>query len=35
MLAAVSLRSAFLFNSAIFLVGLLAVWRGLGVRRET
>jgi DHA1 family multidrug resistance protein-like MFS transporter len=33
-LAAVSLRGAFLFNSAIFLVGLLAVWRGLGVRRE-
>ena len=34
MLAAVSLRGAFLFNSAIFLVGLLAVWRGLGLRRK-
>lgn len=34
LLAAVDLRGAFLFNSAIFLIGLLAVWRGLGVRRE-
>jgi MFS transporter, DHA1 family, multidrug resistance protein len=34
LLAAVSLRGAFLFNSGIFLVGLLAVWRGLGLRRE-
>jgi len=35
LLAAVDLRGAFLFNSTIFLIGLLAVWRGLGVRRET
>ena len=35
LLAAVSLRGAILFNSGIFLVGLLAVWRRLGVRRET
>jgi DHA1 family multidrug resistance protein-like MFS transporter len=35
LLAAVDLRGAFLFNSAIFLIGLLAVWRGLGVHRET
>jgi DHA1 family tetracycline resistance protein-like MFS transporter len=35
LLAAVDLRGAFLFNSAIFLIGLLAVWRGLGVRHET
>jgi MFS family permease len=34
LLAAVSLRGAFLVNSGIFLVGLLAIWRGLGVRRE-
>jgi MFS transporter, DHA1 family, multidrug resistance protein len=34
-LAAVSLRSAFLFNTAIFLVGMLAVWRGLRRRRES
>ena len=34
LLAALSLRGAFLFNSGIFLVGLLAVWRGLGLRRE-
>jgi len=34
MLAAVSLRGAFLFNTGIFFIGLLAVWRGLGVRRE-
>jgi MFS family permease len=34
LLAAVDLRGAFLFNSAIFLIGLLAVWRGLGVRGE-
>src|SRR5919108_1066249 len=32
MLAAISLRGAFLFNSGIFLIGLLAVWHGLGVR---
>jgi hypothetical protein len=35
MLAAVSLRGAFRFNTGIFLVGVLAVWRGLGVRRES
>jgi DHA1 family multidrug resistance protein-like MFS transporter len=35
MLAAVSLRGAFLCNTGIFLVGVLAVWRGLGVRRES
>jgi MFS transporter, DHA1 family, tetracycline resistance protein len=35
LLAAVDLRGAFLFNSTIFLIGLFAVWRGLGVRRET
>ncbi len=35
MLAAFSLRGAFLFNTGIFLVGVLAVWRGLGVRRES
>jgi MFS transporter, DHA1 family, multidrug resistance protein len=35
MLAAVSLRGAFLFNSATFLVGFLAVCRGLVVRHET
>ena len=35
LLAAVDLRGAFLFNSMIFLIGLLAVWRGLGVHRET
>jgi MFS family permease len=29
-----SLRGAFLFNAGIFFIGLLAVWRGLGVRRE-
>jgi DHA1 family multidrug resistance protein-like MFS transporter len=34
LLAAVSLRGAFLFNTAIFCIGLLAVWRGLGVHRE-
>jgi MFS transporter, DHA1 family, multidrug resistance protein len=34
MLTAVSLRGAFLFNAGIFFIGLLAVWRGLGVRRE-
>jgi hypothetical protein len=33
-LTAVSLRGAFLFNAGIFCIGLLAVWRGLGVRRE-
>jgi DHA1 family multidrug resistance protein-like MFS transporter len=33
-LAALSLRGAFLFNAGIFCIGLLAVWRGLGVRRE-
>jgi DHA1 family multidrug resistance protein-like MFS transporter len=33
-LAAVSLRGAFLFGSAVFLVGLVAVWCGLGVRRK-
>jgi MFS transporter, DHA1 family, multidrug resistance protein len=33
-LAAVSLRGAFLFNTGIFLIGLLAVWCGLVVRRE-
>jgi DHA1 family multidrug resistance protein-like MFS transporter len=33
-LAAFSLRGAFLFNAGIFCLGLLAVWRGLGVRRE-
>jgi hypothetical protein len=35
LLAAVSLRGAFLFNSGIFLVGVLAVWRGLGMRRKS
>ena len=35
LLAAGSLHGAFLFNSGIFLVGLLAVCRGLGVRHET
>jgi MFS transporter, DHA1 family, multidrug resistance protein len=33
-LAAVSLRDAFLFNTGIFLIGLLAVWCGLVARRE-
>ena len=33
-LAAVSLRGAFLFNTGIFFIGLLAVWRGLATRRE-
>jgi DHA1 family multidrug resistance protein-like MFS transporter len=33
-LAAVSLRGAFLFNTGIFLIGLLAVWCGLVARRE-
>jgi MFS transporter, DHA1 family, multidrug resistance protein len=33
-LAAVSLRGAFLFNTMIFCIGLLAVWRGLRMRRE-
>jgi MFS transporter, DHA1 family, multidrug resistance protein len=33
-LAAVSLRGAFLFNAMIFCIGLLAVWRGLRMRRE-
>jgi hypothetical protein len=34
-LAAVSLRGAFLFNTGIFFVGLVAVWRGLDVRRAS
>ena len=33
-LAAVSLRGAFLLNTGIFFIGLLAVWRGLAARRE-
>jgi MFS transporter, DHA1 family, multidrug resistance protein len=33
-LAAFSLRGAFLCNTGIFLVGALAVWRGLGVHRD-
>jgi MFS transporter, DHA1 family, multidrug resistance protein len=33
-LAAVSLRGAFLFNTGIFLIGLLAIWRELVARRE-
>jgi DHA1 family multidrug resistance protein-like MFS transporter len=35
LLAAVDLRGAFLFNSGVFLIGLLAVWHGLSPRRET
>jgi DHA1 family multidrug resistance protein-like MFS transporter len=34
MLAAISLHGAFLFNTGIFFIGLLAVWHGLGVRRK-
>jgi hypothetical protein len=34
MLAAVSLRGAFLFNTGILCVGLFAVWCELGMRRE-
>jgi DHA1 family multidrug resistance protein-like MFS transporter len=34
MLAAFSLRGAFLCNTGIFLIGALAVWRGLDVHRE-
>jgi MFS transporter, DHA1 family, multidrug resistance protein len=34
MLAAISLHGAFLFNTGIFCIGLLAVWHGLGVRRK-
>ena len=34
-LAAFSLHTAFVFNTAIFLCGALVVWRGLGVRRKT
>jgi DHA1 family multidrug resistance protein-like MFS transporter len=33
-LAAVSLRGAFLLNTGIFFIGLLAVWHGLAARRE-
>ena len=33
-LAAVSLRGAFLLNTGIFFIALLAVWRGLAAHRE-
>ena len=34
LLAAFSLRGAFLFNTVIFAFGALVVWLGLGFRRQ-